>query len=249
MNKTQVKENNEAANKLPFVSLCTPTYNRRKFIPHLIEWFNSQYYPKEKLEWIIIDDGTDPIGDLVESIPQVKYFYYGEKMCLGKKRNVMNSKCSGEFLVYIDDDDYYPLTRVTHAIIGLLKYPEYLCAGCSKIPIYYKNPKNLLITVGPFKRNHATAATFAFRKELLGITHFQDSTEKAEEGFFLKKYSIPLLHLDPFNTIIVISHGENTFDKNFILKNPKKYRVEQYNTKILHTASCVSFYSFIKTLQ
>ena len=34
MNKTQVKENNEAANH--YLSLVyAPTYNRRKFIPHL----------------------------------------------------------------------------------------------------------------------------------------------------------------------------------------------------------------------
>ena len=28
--------------KLPFVSVCTPTYNRRKFIPALIKCFEKQ---------------------------------------------------------------------------------------------------------------------------------------------------------------------------------------------------------------
>ena len=31
-----------------FVSICTPTYNRRPFINSMIECFNHQTYPKEK---------------------------------------------------------------------------------------------------------------------------------------------------------------------------------------------------------
>ena len=50
--------------KLPFVSICTPTYNRRPFIPYTIKCFNHQDYPMDKIEWIIIDDGTDKIEDL-----------------------------------------------------------------------------------------------------------------------------------------------------------------------------------------
>lgn len=68
----------------PRVSVCTPTFNRRPFIKAMIRCFEHQDYPKELLEWIIIDDGTDKIEDLVTHIPQVKYFKYDEKMSLGK---------------------------------------------------------------------------------------------------------------------------------------------------------------------
>lgn len=74
----------------PFVSVCTPTYNRRPFIPSMIKCFAHQTYPKDRIEWIIIDDGTDKIEDLVIDIPHVKYFKYDEKMVLGKKRNLMH---------------------------------------------------------------------------------------------------------------------------------------------------------------
>ena len=40
-------------------------------------------------EWIIIDDGTDPIGDLVSHIPTVNYIRYETKLTLGNKRNIM----------------------------------------------------------------------------------------------------------------------------------------------------------------
>jgi glycosyltransferase involved in cell wall biosynthesis len=62
--------------KMPFISVCTPTFNRRPFIPMMIKCFENQTYPKNKIEWIIVDDGTDKIEDLVIDIPQVKYFKY-----------------------------------------------------------------------------------------------------------------------------------------------------------------------------
>ena len=58
----------ESETLLPFVSICTPTFNRRPFIPFMIKCFEHQTYPKDRIEWIIIDDGTDPIEDLVKDI-------------------------------------------------------------------------------------------------------------------------------------------------------------------------------------
>ena len=45
----------------PLVSICTPTFNRRPFIKAAIECFKHQDYPLERMEWVIIDDGTDKI--------------------------------------------------------------------------------------------------------------------------------------------------------------------------------------------
>ena len=100
--------------KYPFVSVCTPTFNRRPFVPAMIENYLRQDYPHDRMEWIIIDDGTDKIEDLVKDISGVKYFSYDKKMSLGKKRNLMHDKSSGDILVYMDDDDYYPSCRVSH---------------------------------------------------------------------------------------------------------------------------------------
>ena len=60
---------------LPLVSICTPTFNRRPFIQNMFECFRNQDYPKSKMEWIIVDDGTDKIGDMIKAadIPQIKY--------------------------------------------------------------------------------------------------------------------------------------------------------------------------------
>jgi len=203
---------------LPFVSICTPTFNRRPFIPFIKKCIDLQTYPKSRIEWIIIDDGTDPIGDLVAGIDYVKYFYYPEKMLLGKKRNLMHKKCSGSIIIYMDDDDYYPKDRVMHAVETLLQNPNYLIAGSSEMHIYFDS-RNAVYQCGPYKDYHSTAATFAFKKELLLQTSYNEDNALAEERHFLKNYTIPLKQLDTQKSIMVFSHKHNSLNKEKLLEN------------------------------
>lgn len=202
--------------KKPFVSICTPTFNRRPFIPFAIKCFEHQNYPRDKMEWIIVDDGTDKIEDLVAHLPYVKYFRYDEKMTLGKKRNLINSKATGDIIVYMDDDDYYPPDRVKHAV-EKLKDSKALCAGSSAMFIYFKHISKMFL-FGPYGPNHATAATFAFKKELLDVTKFDEESSVAEERKFLKDYTIPFVQLESSKSILVFSHTQNSFDKKELLK-------------------------------
>jgi hypothetical protein len=73
---------------------------------------------------------------------------------------------------------------------------------------------------GPYGPNHATAGTFAFKRELLAQTKYEDNASLAEEKYFLKNYTIPFVQLDPMKTILVFSHIHNTFDKRKLLENP-----------------------------
>ena len=76
-----------------------------------------------------------------------------------------------------------------------------------------------MVQFGPYAPNHATAATFAFRKELLDQTSFDENACVAEERTFLKEYTIPFLQLDTMKTILVFSHIHNSFDKKLMLKD------------------------------
>jgi hypothetical protein len=70
---------------------------------------------------------------------------------------------------------------------------------------------------GPFSPTHATAATFAFRADLLKQTQYENGAALAEEKAFLKNYTVPFVQLDPLKTILVFSHDQNTFDKKKLL--------------------------------
>ncbi len=229
--------------KHPFVSICTPTFNRRPFIPMAIKCFEHQTYPKDKVEWIIIDDGTDKIEDLVSHIPQVKYFKYDEKMTIGKKRNISNEKAKGDIIVYMDDDDYYPPERVQHAV-DTLKGSKALCAGSSAMFIYFKHIDKLL-QFGPYGPNHATAATFAFKRELLNQTRFDEESSLAEEKKFLKDYTIPFVQLSSMKTILVFSHNHNSFDKKELLKdnhNPHIHETQLTPKDIVKESDILTFF-------
>ena len=219
MGKKKKKKKIVSANGKPFVSVCTPTYNRRHFIPFLIKNFLAQTYPKELMEWVIIDDGEDSVQDLFEGVECVKYFRYEEKMKLGRKRNLMHEKCKGDIIIYMDDDDYYPPDRVNHAVNRLRSKPQALASGSSLMYIYFKHLDKIYM-FGPYGPSHATAGTFAFKRELLKQTKYDDDAEMAEEKLFLKNYTIPFTQLDPMKTILCFSHKFNTFDKKKLLINP-----------------------------
>ena len=212
---------NKSKKNLPTVSICTPTFNRRPFIPITIKCIENQTYPKNLIEWIIVDDGTDPIGDLVKDIPNVKYFYFEEKMSLGTKRNLCHSKATGEMLINMDDDDYYPPTRISHGVNALLKHPSFLIAGSTQLYMHFKHlPEDRqIIKFGPYRDYHGTAATFVFKRELLEQTSYDETAALAEEKHFLKNYTIPLFQLDPKQVILCFSHNHNSFDKKQLLGN------------------------------
>jgi len=242
--KTKDKKGKTNKNKLlPFVSLCTPTFNRRPFFDMAIRCFQHQIYPKERMEWIIIDDGTDKIEDKVKDIPQVRYFSYEEKMTLGKKRNLLHEKAKGDILVYFDDDDYYPPERVSHAVEILQKNPEYNIAGSSEMHMYFKHNKKMY-QFGPYTINHATAATFAFRKELLRETKYNENASLAEEKEFLKNYTIPLKQLDTEKTILVFSHIHNSFDKKRLLEQGMNKYIQPSTKKVEDFIQDHIIYSF-----
>lgn len=216
----------------PFVSVCTPTFNRRPFINAMISCFNNQDYPQDRMEWIIIDDGTDPVEDMIASHPRVKYFKYDTKMTLGKKRNLLHEKSRGEILVYMDDDDYYPPQRVSHAVHMLITHPDALCAGSSEIYIYFKHIGQMK-RFGPYGPNHATAGTFAFKRKLLKHHQYNDDACLAEERAFLKDYTVPFVQLDPMKVILVFSHEHNTFDKRKLLVNANPDVVRDSPKKVM----------------
>jgi len=226
--------------KYPIVSVCTPTFNRRPFIPYLIKCFEHQTYPKENIEWIIIDDGTDKVEDIFlpllnkEDINQkytVKYFKYDKKMTLGKKRNLAHEKCSGDIILYMDDDDYYPPERITHAVEKLQQNPKAMCAGSSILYIYFKHISKMY-QFGPYGPNHSTAATFAFRRELLKETGYDNEACLAEEKKFLKNYTIPFVQLEPTKSILVFSHNHNSFDKKILLSDAPNPYVNVSNVSV-----------------
>lgn len=216
------------------ISICTCTYNRHRFLPLLAGCIASQSYAKSQIEWVVVDDSPEPCSPegLGRSAGvELVYRHNPIRLSLGAKRNLSHELCSGEIIVYMDDDDFYPSMRIQHAVDVLLG-SECLIAGSSAMPILFLDDGSLWMA-GPYGANHATAGTFAFKRELLESTCYQDEAVGAEEKFFLKNYQIPMVQLRPFETIVCMAHGANTFDKNQLRQRalsvgPEKARLRPF---------------------
>jgi hypothetical protein len=97
---------------LPLVSCIMPTFNRRRFVELALRNFTMQDYPRKEL--VIVDDGTDPVGDLVEDLPGVRYLRLGRRATIGAKRNLACGQARGEIIAHWDDDDWYAPHRLRY---------------------------------------------------------------------------------------------------------------------------------------
>jgi len=198
------------------VSVITPTYNRRKFIPNIIEVYRNQTFPKEKMEWIVVDDGRDKVEDLFEeaskTIPNIRYIYMDEKMRIGAKRNFLNKEARCAILIAMDDDDYYPPDRIESVVEAFRKNPKIDLAGSSEMMLYYTDTKKIY-SLGPYHPRHATNGTMAWRKKYADTHKYNEYVTMSEEKSFLDDYKNPMIQLDPKKTILVLCHSDNTSDK------------------------------------
>ena len=222
MTQPPAKSPQEAAN-YQFVSVITPTYNRRKFIPQLIEIYKAQTYPQHRMEWIVLDDGSDPVEDLFKNvkIPNLKYIYESEKQTIGAKRNRLNKESCGDIIIAMDDDDYYPPERVSTVVLAFRRNPNIQLAGTSEVYMYYSDIE-VIYKLGPYNVKHATNGTMAWKRSYADEHTYDETVTHAEERSFLNDYSNPMIQLDPLKVMLVMSHSENTFDKKKMreIENP-----------------------------
>lgn len=224
----ECRQEQPRAGGLPTISICTVTYNRKQHLPLLQRCIANQTYPHNLIEWVIIDDSDDNSPDFKPGTNldfKVHLIKLETKEPLGKKRNLSHSHCTGQIIVYMDDDDYYPPDRVSHAV-NALEGSHKLIAGSTLLPILFL-PEQELWIAGPYGENHATANTFAFRRELLEQTQYEDNATMAEEKHFLKDYSIPMVQLNPQKTIICIGHNRNTFEKRKLIADGQNPRMQK----------------------
>jgi glycosyltransferase involved in cell wall biosynthesis len=201
----------------PKVSIITATYNRSHFYENLKRMVANQDYPHDRIEWIIMDDSpvshSSYFPDVVAGI-KVQYYHLLKKIPLARKRDLLNHKATGQYIVNFDDDDYYPASRVSHAVDMMVRNAGNLAGGGIMYMYFTSNKK--IYRLGPYCANHATAATMAYSKEY-SRKHSFGSGHYAEESTFTDGWKQPMIDLAPEKTVLALSHSENTIDKNIFL--------------------------------
>ena len=109
----------------PLISVMIPTYNREKYIKQAIESVIEQDY--RPLEIIVVDDGsTDETEKIIMKYDSsiVKYYKKSIRMDVASARNMCLAKAAGDFLAWLDSDDYYLPGKLSAQIKYLNAHPE-----------------------------------------------------------------------------------------------------------------------------
>jgi glycosyltransferase involved in cell wall biosynthesis len=184
------------------------------------------------MEWIILDDGTDKVEDLflASGLTNVRYYYEDEKLKIGAKRNKLNSLATGDIIVCMDDDDYYPPERVIHVVNKFNTRPDIQICGASHLYLHYADNKTIY-SIGPYSPKHCTNGTMGYRKAYIANHKYDETVNNAEERSFLNSYTEPMIQLDPMKVMLVISHSENTFDKTKLRDNNPMFKLSKLKIK------------------
>ena len=215
-----------------FVSVITATYNRSRFIPALIKCFEQQLYPKDQMEWLILDDSDEEerieTSQHLSVVPGARHIILADRGSMGYKLNLLAREAKGDIIVVMDDDDYYPPTRISEAVTALKANPTISIAGCSKVYMYFMDEGDVYVA-GPYHDRHALHCTMAYRKSYLLTHRYDDEEVCAVEKVLTDNFSEPMIQLDTRQTILHMVHGSNTYRKKREVGGLRKtkYRPEQ----------------------
>lgn len=209
----------------PLVTCIMPTHNRRSFVPQAIRCFLRQDYPN--LELLVVDDGTEPVLDLVSSNDRVRYVRLEQKLTIGAKRNLACEKARGEFIVHWDDDDWYPSWRVRAQMKALVEGGADLC-GSSQVAYFdptrdqaweYRYPSSK----GPWVAGN----TLAYRKSFWSRHRFPDIQVGEDSRFVWSSNGRAIADLAEPGLCVATMHSGNTSPKNvnavYWRQQPREY--------------------------
>jgi len=110
----------------PLISIITPTYNRADFIQQAVDSVLAQTYLN--FELLIVDDGsTDSTRALLEPVledSRVRYFYQ-ENQGQSVARNLALSEAKGDYVCFLDSDNYWPDDKLETQIALFSQHPDY----------------------------------------------------------------------------------------------------------------------------
>jgi glycosyltransferase involved in cell wall biosynthesis len=118
----------------------------------------------------------------------------------------------GDILVVMDDDDYYPPERVASAVAAFAANPWCEVAGTSLVYMY-SAATGEIYSAGPYHNKHALNCTLAWRRSYSEKQLFDPAEVCAVEKRFLRGFTVPMIQLNPSETILHVIHSSNTFDK------------------------------------
>lgn len=111
---------------LELISIVIPVYNIERYLPRCLETIASQTY--HNLEIILVDDGsTDNSGNICDTFAKKDsraMVIHQENLGLWAARNSGQRVAKGNYLMFVDSDDYLHLDAIKIMIETFHQYPQ-----------------------------------------------------------------------------------------------------------------------------
>lgn len=208
------------------ISIVTPIYNRSQWLPLMIINLKNLDYPKDKLEWVILDtkDGDSNIK-LFENYHQIKevekeigfpikYTYEHHKMTIGAKRNKLTKLASHKICANMDSDDYYFPTWLSHSMDVMNSDPKCTLVGTKGMVFVFPKDNFKITGIECYdKRMIHESGMLYTKKHHRSMGGFKKSSQGEGVGM-IDFNENKCLCTDAEKVIVCICHNGNTIPKD-----------------------------------
>lgn len=211
----------------PPISIVTLTYNRRNFIDLACLNLLLTDYPRDKIEWIVVEDSddqdkasSDKILGFAAKNPdiQVSYVPLIERTTVGEKRNKGVERAMHDIILFMDDDDVYPATSFRRRVAWLTRGSPFSGTDAkpqatvtTMLAMYDLRTGQSAVNVPPFNLplgQRVSEATLTFYKSFWSARPFPKENIAEGEGWLVGRESA-VLEMPPQQIIVALSHGTN----------------------------------------
>jgi len=206
--------------ELPPIGVITLVHNRPEWFYHAVRNIETSTYPRNKIHWIIVDDGERRVDSEIEKVRtglpdlKIEYVSLAHKTSIGEKRN---KGCAAALRIwhdiqafaFMDDDDHYPPDSLTKRLTYLLTAGKGAIA-CATLPMYdlrhYISAMNVPpLDLDPCQR--VSEATLCFSRQFWLERPFPNVSVAEGEQFLRDR---DWLEISPRDIIVSFIHGKNS---------------------------------------
>ena len=205
------------------VTICIPTYNRKKFEKLIEHNINTQTYYNIQ-EVIILDDGDDEPLCIKTKYP-IRY-YRCNRCSIGNKRNGLVELSTSKYIAFMDTDDMYDKDYIGYSIFEMETNDKSIAGSADMIVVegstFYKQRCMFL--------HMLNEATLVFKKSLNPQFASSNSNEAVP---FLQQHLGDIIETNIDRLMCCIAHDHNTIPKKqWIQDQYKTTYLSQYNTHL-----------------
>ena len=206
-------------------SFLVAVYNTEEFLNKCLDSLLNQRFSKKDYEIILIDDGsTDRSSSICDEYallnPNIRVIHQDNKGLM-QARKVATVAASGEYLIYIDSDDYVDKNLLSTVDRFMICYnPDFLMYGLNKVK------GDSVTSVRPTKTDYSILSQDKMIKCLVKSNKYNSMVCKAIKSEVVKG------HIDEIYSHCV-SIGEDKLQTAYLMK---------YSNKMLVIRDCLYYY-------